>query len=274
MSDQQLIDKMREEYVKARKTAKPEEVVIYEVKDNIAYITLNDPENRNKLEPDICKALGDVWIRFEKDAEARVAILSANGPDFCVGADITSPNLLNVLGRAFPPNGTEVFKPIIGALNGTVCGSGYGLALGTDITYATRDTYFIFSEVRVGIVGAAPRYIPYMPFKVTLEFLLSGQPMSAQRAYEVGLVNKVVADRAELMAEAVRMADIIKKHAPLSLRAIKYGLYKIRETETQKAMREARYEFDAYVKPQVVSEDFREGIKALFDLREPEFKGK
>jgi enoyl-CoA hydratase/carnithine racemase len=274
MSDQELIDTMRKEYVNAKKTAKPEEVVLYEVKDNIAYITLNDPGNRNKLEPETCNALGDAWIRFGKDPEAKVAILSANGPDFCIGANIASQGLVKVLGRAFPPSGTQLTKPIIGAVHGTVTGSGIGLAELADITYATRDTWFRFSEVSVGIVGGVLNYKPYMPLKVTMEFLLAGQPMRAQRAYEVGLVNKVLADKQELMAEAVKMANILKKNAPLSLRVLKYGLYKSIETEAQRAKREADYEFDTYIKSQLYSKDFQEGIKALFELREPQFKGK
>ena len=273
MSDQDLIDEIKQKYIKAKKEAKPEEVVLYEVKDRIAFITLNDPGNCNRLEPDICNALGDAWIRFEKDTEAAIAILSANGPDFCLGADLQSSNL-SALGRAFPPNGTRVLKPIIGALDGVVSGSGYGLALGTDITYATRDTHFIFPEVWVGIVGAVPRYVAYMPFKVSMEFLLSGQPMSAQRAYEIGLVNKVLSNKSELMDEAVRMADIIKKNAPLSLKAIKYGQYQVRETAVQRATREARDEFNTFIRPQLISEDYQEGINALLELREPEFKGK
>ncbi len=251
------------------------DVVLYEVKDKIAYITLNNPDNRNRLDPDMCIALGEAWDQFAKDDNAWVALLSANGKDFCRGADLRHEGLLKYLGRAFPPNGTKILKPIVGAVHGMVAGSGFGLATyGTDITYATRDAQFVFAEVWVGIVGGIVEYVPYMPFKVSLEFLLSGQPMSGERAYEVGLVNHVCKDKDELMTEASKMAKILSENAPLTIRAIKYGQYKQRVEAQKKAMSVAQEEFEAFIKPQLESEDFKEGRAALFENRKPVFKGK
>jgi enoyl-CoA hydratase/carnithine racemase len=250
-------------------------VVLYEVKERIAYITLNNPDNQNRLDPDMCIALSEAWQQFAQDDEARVALLSGNGEDFCRGADLRHEGLIKVLFRAFPPNGTKVLKPIVGAVQGRIAGSGFGLATyGTDITYATRDASFYFAESWVGIVGGIVEYVPYMPFKISLEFLLSGQPMSAERAYEVGFVNHVVKDRDELMTEASKMAKILSENAPLTLRAIKYGQYKKRVDTQKKAMRIAREEFETFIKPQLDSEDFKEGKAALFEDRKPVFKGK
>jgi enoyl-CoA hydratase/carnithine racemase len=251
------------------------DIVLYEVKERIAYITLNNPDNQNRLDPDMCIALSEAWQQFAQDDEARVALLSGNGEDFCRGADLRHEGLIKVLFRAFPPNGTKVLKPIVGAVQGRIAGSGFGLATyGTDITYATRDASFYFAESWVGIVGGIVEYVPYMPFKISLEFLLSGQPMSAERAYEVGFVNHVVKDRDELMTEASKMAKILSENAPLTLRAIKYGQYKKRVDTQKKAMRIAREEFETFIKPQLDSEDFKEGKAALFEDRKPVFKGK
>jgi enoyl-CoA hydratase len=251
-----------------------QEIVLYEVKDNIAYVTLNRPERQNRLNIELCKGLGKSWKSFAEDPDAKVAILSANGDDFSYGADLSVKGLLEYLGLAFPANGTEILKPIIAAVHGQVIGSGYGVAThGTDITIAAEDTQFVFYEPKVGIVGAVMEYAPYMPFKIGLEFYLTGEPMSAQRAYEVGLVNKVVPKK-DLMNEAMRYANILKKNAPLSLRAIKYGQYKIMDSVARRARREAIKEFNEYIKIQVDSEDLQEGIRALKENREPQFKGK
>ncbi len=251
------------------------DIVLYEVKDRIAYITLNNPDNQNRLDPAMCIALGEAWQQFAQDEGAWVALLSGNGDDFCRGADLRHEGLIKVLFRAFPPNGTKILKPIVGAVQGRIAGSGFGLATyGTDITYATKDASFYFAESWVGIVGGIVEYIPYMPFKISLEFLLSGQPMNGERAYEVGFVNHVVKDRDELMTEAAKMAKILSENAPLTLRAIKYGQYKRRVDSQKKAMRVAREEFETFIKPQLDSEDFKEGKAALFENRKPVFKGK
>lgn len=250
------------------------DVLLYEVKDQIAFITLNNPP-RNLLDPDLCNALGEAWDHFAKDPESRVALLSANGTDFSFGADLRHKGLLKDLRKAFPSNGTKILKPIVGAVHGTVAGSGYGLATyGTDITYATEDTQFIFGEAWVGIVGSVIEYAPYMLFKPALEFYLSGQPLTGRRAYEIGLINHVVKDRDELMNEAVKMAGILRDNAPLTLKAIKYGHYKNMENAARKALRLAQEEFDAFIQPQLDSEDLQEGIRALKEGRKPVFQGR
>ncbi|MFW9881192.1 MAG: hypothetical protein ACFFG0_49645 [Candidatus Thorarchaeota archaeon] len=88
------------------------EVLIYEVKGQIAYITLNNPK-RNLLDPPLCKALEKAWERFADDSESRVGIFSANGPDFSFGADLRVRGLLKDLRKAFPPSGTKILKPIV-----------------------------------------------------------------------------------------------------------------------------------------------------------------
>jgi enoyl-CoA hydratase/carnithine racemase len=246
-------------------------LVLYEVKDQIAYITLNRPEKLNALNTEMVTELSKTWDRFEEDPASKVAILSGAGKAFCGGADIT-PGALEpgTVRRAFPVNGIQVLKPIIGAVHGLAMGAGSGLAIrGCDLTIAAEDAQFGFPEARVGRVGGIIEYSPYMTFKHSMEFYLLGTWFDAQKAYEVGLVNKVVS-MAELMDTAIDWAERLKKLAPLSLRIIKYGMYKIMDTPVARAERE----FKRFVQTQFDSEDFKEGARAFQEKRDPEFKGR
>jgi enoyl-CoA hydratase/carnithine racemase len=247
------------------------DLVLYEVKDQIAYITLNRPEKLNAINSEMVTELSKTWDRFEEDPDSKVAILSGAGKAFCGGADIT-PGALEpgTVRRAFPVNGIQVLKPIIGAVHGLAMGAGSGLAIrGCDLTVAAEDAQFGFPEARAGRVGGVIEYRPYMTFKHSMEFYLLGTWFDAQKAYEVGLVNKVV-PMAELMATAVSWAEQLKKLAPLSLRIIKYGMYKIMDTPVAQAERE----FKKFVQTQFDSEDFKEGARAFQEKREPKFKGR
>jgi enoyl-CoA hydratase/carnithine racemase len=246
-------------------------LVLYEVKDQIAYITLNRPEKLNALNNEMVTELSKTWDRFEEDPDARIAILSGAGRAFCAGADIT-PGALEpgTVRRAVPVNGIQVLKPIIGAVHGLAMGAGEGLAVrGCDLTIAAEDAQFGFPETRAGRVGGIIEYRPYMTFKKTMEFYLLGNWFDAQKAYEAGLVNKVV-PMAELMDTAIGWAEQIKKLAPLSLRIVKYGMYKIMDSPVAQAERE----FKKFVQIQFDSEDYKEGARAFQEKRDPEFKGR
>ena len=246
-------------------------LVLYEVKDQIAYIALNRPEKLNAINTEMVTELSKTWDRFEEDPDSKVAILSGAGKAFCGGADIT-PGALEpgTVRRAFPVNGIQVLKPIIGAVHGLAMGAGSGLAIrGCDLTVAAEDAQFGFPETRAGRVGGIIEYRPYMTFKHSMEYYLLGTWFDAQKAYEVGLVNKVV-PMAELMDTAVSWAEQLKKLAPLSLRIVKYGMYKIMDTPVAQAERE----FKKFVQTQFDSEDFKEGARAFQEKRDPEFKGR
>ena len=248
-----------------------DKLVLYEVKEEIAYITLNRPEKGNALSPELCAGLGRAWSRFEDDPAARVAILGGAGLNFCVGLDLeTGAAGEQALHLAFPANGVTIFKPIIAVVRGWAAGSGYKLACeGADITIAAESAHFSYPEPRVGIAGNLSFGVPYVLFKRALEFHLTGEPVGARQALEMGLVNRVVPG-ARLMSEARRTAKILKANAPLTLKALKYGFYKtVNPQASQSAM-----EFKTWIRPQHESEDMQEGARAFRERRKPRFQGR
>jgi crotonobetainyl-CoA hydratase len=169
-------------------------------------------------------------------------------------------------------NGVNLLKPIIAAVHGYSIGAGFGMVLkDCDLLIAAESTKFGYLEATRGM-GGIDSLARYMPFKVALEMTLSGQMISAQRAYEVGFVNKVVPD-AELMTEATNMANILKKNAPLSLRVIKYGHYTEVSERLSRLQRE-EFEYNTLLLPRMNSEDAIEGSTAFLEHRDAEFKGR
>lgn len=189
--------------------------------------------------------LADTWVRVEEDDAVQVVILRGEGKSFCAGADLVGeaqseasasgahdeglPLRLRMV-RAIPKNGVEVFKPIIGCIQGYTLGIGYILAIkGCDITLAGESAMLGYPESIAGVASPALEQSPYMPFKTSLEFSLlawkNGRLIDSARAHQLGIVNAVVQDD-QLESEALRWAELLKQVPPLYVRAIKYGHYR------------------------------------------------
>ncbi|MFH1086968.1 MAG: enoyl-CoA hydratase-related protein [Chloroflexota bacterium] len=262
-------------------------VVLFEKKGNIAYITLNRPEKLNAIDDEVVQGLQKAWVDFREDDSLWVAVVSGNGRAFCAGGSIspgelhkavpvrTGPPPTTIRGEAKTmqtmPIGFEIWKPIICAVHGYVYGAGAWLALTCDVRIAADDARLGVPEVQVGRgVTFAGLISRYLPIGIASELLLWGDPINAERAYSLGLFNKVV-PKAELMVTATKLAERMCENAPIAVRITKEIMLKSLEMpsfEGRMAITEALF-------PRVAdSEDYKEGTNAFQAKRKPVWKGK
>lgn len=243
--------------------------------DGIAIITLNRPEQRNALGKDIREGLRAAWRRFEHDNDLRVAILTGAGEKaFCAGGDLKEmvETKMAVPPRdmfALPYDTIELSKPTIAAVNGAAFAGGWMIAQACDLCVASTNAQFAITEVKVGRGSpwAAP-LIHMIPQRIFMEIVLTGKPISAQRAYEVGLVNRLAAPE-ELMTVALALAGEILEGAPLSVKAARDTVMLATEMGRSAALQAARAVSEAMYN----SEDAQEGPRAFAEKRRPNWKG-
>jgi enoyl-CoA hydratase/carnithine racemase len=244
--------------------------------DGIAVITLNRPETRNALSKDIRAGLFTAWNRFERDPNLRVAILTGSGDKaFCAGGDLKEmvELKLQVPPRDFyplPGDTIELTKPTIAAVNGVAYAGGFMIAQACDLCVASTRAQFAVTEVKVARSSpwAAP-LIHMIPQRIMMEILLTGKPISAQRAYEIGLVNRL-AEPDALMTVALALAAEILDGAPLSVQAARETVMLSTEMGRSAALRAARHATERAYR----SEDAQEGPRAFAEKRRPQWKGK
>ena len=203
-----------------------DEAVLFEAReDGIAIITLNRPDQRNALGQDIRDGLFAAWDRFERNPALRVAILTGAGDKaFCAGGNLKEmvDSGLQVPPRDMfpvPGDNIELTKPTIAAVNGVAFAGGWMIAQACDLCVASTSATFAITEVKVGRGSpwAAP-LIHMIPQRIMMEIILTGKPITAQRAYEIGLVNRLAEPEA-LMDKAIELAQEILDGAPLSVKA-------------------------------------------------------
>ena len=253
--------------------------LIYEKKGKIAYITLNRPQAMNAFDPETFKELSDALIDFRDDDNLGVAIITGAGEKaFAAGADIKTiiPWLAEhpLYWEKVPSimRGLELYKPVIVAVNGLALGGGLELVLACDIRIAAENAIFGVPEVTLGLIpgwGGTQRLPRCVPRAIAAEMLFTGKSISAQEAYRVGLVNKVV-PLTELMPTAEAVANDILKVGPLAVRAAKQAMLRGTNMSLEEGL---KVEADLTV-PLFASEDMAEGRKAFIEKRKPEFKGR
>jgi len=245
-----------------------EKVVLYEVKDKVAYIVLNRPEKRNVLNRASCAELREAWLSLDRDPELRVGIITGAGNAFCAGQDLGTELDSTVVDSVIPNNGIYIAKPLIAAINGWAAGAGLALCANCDIRVASEEARFVFPEAKVGTSKGGIELLNFMDTTTAVEMMLTGEPIDAQRAYQAGFLNRVV--RAEsLMKEAERFADILKQNAPLTMKMLKAYIFEHKKT----LMQSWNMMYDMYIRPQEESTDVMEGIAAFKEKRVPQFRG-
>jgi enoyl-CoA hydratase len=250
------------------------DVLQLEQRGHVLIATLNRPDQRNALNIELRTALRDTFDRFDEDDSLRCAVLTGHGKAFCAGGDLKE---MADTQMAVPPENSFVMlgskgrvrKPVIAAVNGYAMAGGFLLAQDCDLAVASESATFAISEVKRG--RGAPWAVPLismLPKRVMMELLLTGDPIDAHRAYEIGLVNKVVpAD--QLLAAAVAMAEVIAANAPLSVWASKQAVEVATEVGRSAALQAAHQIFYRVY----TSKDAAEGPRAFAEKRAPVWTG-
>lgn len=256
--------------------------IVYEKRDQIAYVTINRPESLNALHPPANKEMLEAFTDFRDDPETRVAIVTGAGERaFCAGDDLKYQVAHGKPGEPYPeydryPLGGithdfKCWKPIIGAVNGYALGGGMELALACDILVAADHATFGLPEPKVGVVAGAGgpyRLTRQVPLKIAMGMLLTGLSIDAQEAYRVGLVNEVVSSD-QLMEAAERWASQIIEGAPLTATATKQMALNGLDLPFDEAMESWPSEY----RKAMESADYFEGPRAFSEKRKPNWTG-
>ncbi len=258
-------------------------IVEYEVRDKVAIITLNRPEARNAVNGDVATGLETAIDKLEADPNVWIGILAANTagqerPVFCAGADLKAINSGHAAALNTKRGGFGGFvyrerkKPIIAAVDGLATAGGCELVLACDMLVATTRSAFGLAEATRNLIAGAgglfrmPRAIGRT---VAMEAILTGEPFTAQRAYELGMVNKLVEPNT-VVDGALDLALRVCKAAPLAVWASR-KIVLASETESDQVLIEmTNKEFGEVLS----SEDTKEGLTAFIEKRPPNWQGK
>jgi enoyl-CoA hydratase/carnithine racemase len=262
------------------------EFIRYDIAERTATITLDRPEQLNALHPAMIAELRRAYADAEADDAVWTIVVTGNGRAFCTGADVAEipddgrvvydePYLSTFAQWEAPQEGTPPFrtmtKPIVAAINGLCCGAGLDWVTTGDIVIASERAQFFDPHVSIGLVSGREmvRLARVLPTNVAMRVALTGkhERMSAQRAYELGLVSEVV-EHDRLLERAQEIAGIVNRNAPLAVRgtrlAIRRGL--------DLPMHEAEVMAETFRERVVRTDDAKEGPRAFVEKRDPDWR--
>ena len=253
--------------------------ISYEVKNGVAVIKFNRPEKMNSLTLQMYQDLGDAFKKARADDEVAACILTGEGKKaFCVGADLTES--IPYLGQGHYIDEwdsahlkhVDMYKPVICAVNGHCMGGGFEIMLASDIRVASSEAMFALPEVSLGIVpagGTLARLARQIPYVRAMELILMGEKISAQTAFDYGILNHVV-DPDAVMEKAMEIAQRFCGLSTTAVQTAKESVLKLREIPLEQAFEtEALLGYKAFT-----SEDAKEGLLAFCDKRKPNFPSK
>jgi enoyl-CoA hydratase len=265
--------------------------LLYEKIEGVAYITLNRPERRNALTPELVCRLADAIQDYAADDSLRAAIITGAGDKaFCAGGDLGTMiplltgsrlpgdewdrRVLNdpVVMAASSLRDYPLYKPVIAAINGSCLAGGAELILGTDIRVAAEHATFGFPEAKRAVIpfaGSMVRLPRQIAFSKAMEMMLIGDPIGAQEAYRIGLVNHVV-PAAEVLPKAEAIARRIAENGPLAVQRIKETVVR----GSGLTLQEGYVIEDESRRIVLASEDAKEGPRAFIEKRPPRYSGR
>jgi E-phenylitaconyl-CoA hydratase len=246
----------------------------YTTEGQIGFFNVDNPQTRNALDLLTLNQFKNALEHFNSNSQIRVGIVSGNGDQaFCSGIDIKD-TLSADANLSLPPTlmrGLETNKPLIAAVNGAALGGGFELALACDIRIAVEQATFGFPEVKLGLIpawGGTQRSVRQLTWAQSAALLLTGRTITAREAWQIGLINQLTTP-SELRATARQWADSICQAAPLAVQAAKEAMQK----GSQLSFDEGLQLEDALVAYLKTTADFKEGLKAFREHRQPDFKG-
>lgn len=254
--------------------------LIVEIKEGIAIVKINRPKALNALNSETVDEIKHVGNELNGNKDVRVVIITGEGDKaFVAGADILEMKDMNASeGMQFSQRGHEAFatldnmgKPVIAAVNGFALGGGFEVALACDIIYASDRAKVGFPETTLGIFpgfGGTQRTAKLIGLAKAKELIFTGKVITAQEAYEMGLINKVIPHE-ELMKEVMALAEKIKVNGPFSIRLAKELINKSLSLDTDSGLMIEAKDFGLCF----TTKDQKEGMTAFVEKRKPTFKG-
>ena len=246
------------------------EPVLYEMRRDVAWITLNQPEKRNALSDDIVAGLLDRLRTAIADVHVRAIVVTGAGTAFCAGADLKSGGVAASAGEnpfvTVMKTIWEAPKPVIGRINGHAFGGGVGLAAACDLTVAADTTMFSFSEVRVGVIPAmiSVVVIPKLGIQNTMWLFLTGERFSALRAVELGLIHRAV-PATELDTAVEDIIGMVRLGGPNAIREAKQLVRRIPTLSMDDGFQYTTKKIGELF----ASEEAAEGMLAFIEKRKP-----